>query len=170
MTNSPPSEGNARLRGALVVVLGLIVFAGAAALIINQRGSDSGIDEQVMIMGSVEVTARLKEIRGEFLPNDNLYNYAFLMKYEVITVHRGQLDAKEIIVAHYNPLKPRATVADEFNPEIGGKLKQFRAGDTHRMAMEVPLDDYYIGGIIDRYFKEKKGLIYWCVWANRVVP
>ena len=166
-------DGNARFRVALVVVGVLIVSAGAVALTMNRRGNP-GVDEYVTTLGSVEVTARLIEIRGEFLPNDNLYNYAFVMKYEVTEVHRGQVKAKEIakniIVAHYNPLKPRPTVADEFYPDIGGKLKKFRAGETHRMALEVPIDDYYIGGIVDRYFQEKKGPIYWGVWTNQVSP
>ena len=163
-------DGNARLRVAMVLVAVLIVSAGAVAFTISRRGggNDPGIDGNVTTIGSVEVTARLIEIRGEFLPNDNLYNYAFIMKYEVLEVHRGQLEAKEIVVAHYNPLKPRPTVADEFYPDVGGRLKKFRDGDTHRMALEVPLDDYYIGGIIDRYFKEKKGSIYWGVWTNQV--
>lgn len=160
-------DGNARFRVALVVVAVLIVSAGTFALTMSRRG-DSGIDEYVTTLGSVEVTARLIEIRGEFLPNDNLYNYAFVMKYEIVEVHRGQVDAKEIVVAHYNPLKPRPTVADEFYPDIGGKLKKFRAGETHRMALEVPIDDYYIGGILDRYFQEEKGPIYWGVWTNRM--
>ena len=164
-------DGNGSLRVAMLVVGVLIVSAGAVALTMNRRGL-SGIDENVTTLGSIEVTARLIEIRGDFLPNDNLYNYAFVMKYEVTEVHRGQVDPKEIpkeiIVAHYNPLKPRPTVADEFYPDIGGKLKKFRAGETHRMALEVPIDDYYIGGIVDRYFQEKKGPIYWGVWTNPV--
>ena len=163
-------DGNEKLRLALVVVAVLVISAGAVAFMLNRSdgASDSGIDANVTARGSVEVTARLIEIRGEFLPNDNLYNYAFVMKYDVVEVHRGQLDAKEMVVAHYNPLKPRPTVADEFYPDVGGKLKKFRDGDTHRMALEVPLDDYYIGGIIDRYFQEKKGPIYWGVWTNQV--
>ena len=162
--------GNARLRVVLVVTLLLIISAGAVALTMNQHGgqSENGIDENVMTMGSVEVTARLMEIRGEFLPNDNFYNYAFVLKYDLVEVHRGRVDAKEIVVAHYNPLKPRATVADEFYPDIGGKLKKFRAGDTHRMALELPIDEFYIGGIVDRYFQEKKDPIYWVVWTNKV--
>jgi hypothetical protein len=164
------ADGSERLRLAMVIVAMLIVSAGAVAFMMNGRdgASDPGIDETVTTGGSIEVTARLIEIRGQFLPNDNLYNYAFVMKYEVLEVHRGQLDAKELVVAHYNPLKPRPTVADEFYPDVGGSLKQFRDGDTHRMALEVPLDDYYIGGIIDRYFQEKKGPIYWGLWTNQV--
>ena len=170
VVSAQAQDGSERLRLAMVIVAVLIVSAGAVAFRINRRdgASDPGIDEIVTTVGSVEVTGRLIEIRGEFLPNDNLYNYAFVMKYAVVEVHRGELDAKEIVVAHYNPLKPRPTVADEFYPDVGGMLKTFRDDDTHRMALEVPLDDYYIGGIIDRYFQEKKGPIYWGLWTNQV--
>ena len=58
-------------------------------------------------LGSVEVTGRLLEIPGEFPAND-LYNYAYVLKYQVLEVHRGTVDAKEIFVAQYNPLKPRS--------------------------------------------------------------
>lgn len=134
----------------------------------NRQSSpaDLGIDEKVTKAGSVEVTGRLIEIRGKFLSNDGLYNYAFVMKYKILEIHRGEVDAKEIFVAHYNPLKPRPQVADEFYPDIGGTLKKFRAGNVHRMALEVPIDDHYIGGIVDRYFDQKKGPIYWAVWTN----
>ena len=159
---------SARIR----IVVGLFVVAatigGAVALMTNRQSSpaDLGIDEKVTKAGSVEVTGRLIEIRGKFLSNDGLYNYAFVMKYKILEIHRGEVDAKEIFVAHYNPLKPRPQVADEFYPDIGGTLKKFRAGNVHRMALEVPIDDHYIGGIVDRYFDQKKGPIYWAVWTN----
>jgi len=35
------------------------------------------------------------------------------------------------------------------------------------MALEVPIDDYYMGGIINRYFGEETGPIYWAVWTNQ---
>jgi len=160
----------ASMKLRIVVVLFVVVAAigGAVALMTNRPSgpSDLGIDEKVTTLGSVEVTGRLIEIRGKFLPNDGLYNYAFVMKYKIVESHRGEVDAKEIFVAHYNPLKPRPQVADEFYPNIGGTLTKFRAGDVHRMALEVPIDDHYIGGIVDRYFDEREGSIYLAVWTN----
>ncbi|MFH1742345.1 MAG: hypothetical protein ABIH23_25350 [bacterium] len=119
-------------------------------------------------MGSVEVTAKLIEILEEF-PNIKLYDYAYVLKYKVLTVHRGTVDSETIYVGHYNPLKPRATVADARSGEIGGNLKKFRAEDIHRMALEVPIDDYFMGGIINKYFEEGTGPIYWAVWTNHVI-
>jgi len=129
---------------------------------------DTGQDAKVTTLGSIEVTAKLLEIKGD-LPDIAMYDYAFVMKYEVLEVHRGNLDTSLIYVGHYNPLKPRASVADERVPEIGGNIKRFKALDVHRMALEVPIDDYYMGGIINRYFEESKEPVYWAVWSNSVV-
>ena len=97
-----------------------------------------------------------------------MYDYAHVMKYKVLQVHRGQVDTKTIYVGHYNPAEPRAGVADARVQEIGGNVRQFRVGDIHRMAMEVPIDDHYMGGIINKYFGEVDDPIYWAVWTNRV--
>jgi len=170
-TNKTSAESN---RGTIVfriaitlLVIAVIIGVAVALVTKNPAGpTERGRDDKVTSLGSAEVTGKLIEIRGKFLPNDGLYNYAFVLKYHILEVHRGNVEAKEIVVAHYNPLKPRSSVADEFYPDIGGTLKRFRAQDIHRMALDVPIDDYYIGGIVDRYFDERKGEIYWAVWTN----
>ena len=171
LSESNESHGpSARIRVVVVLFIVVVIIGGAVTMVANRPSgaAERGVDEKVTTVGSVEVTGRLIELRGKFLPNDRLYNYAFVMKYKILEVHRGEVDAKEIVVAHYNPLKPRTQVADEFYPDIGGTLTKFRAGDVHRMALEVPIDDHYIGGIVDRYFQQKKGPIYWAVWSNLV--
>ncbi len=91
------------------------------------------------------------------------------MKYKVLQVHRGKLEKDIIYVGHYNPAKTRAVAADARAPGIGGNLKRFRQGDMHRMAMEVPIDDYFMGGIINKYFGEVNDPVHWPVWTNLVV-
>jgi hypothetical protein len=135
-----------------------------------------GADPEVTSRGSIEVTARLVEILGleqwdgQFPSNDLGYDYVYILKYEVEKTHRGEIDGRTILVGHYNPLKPRAEVADARCPDIGGDLKRFRVGDVHRMALKVPIDDNYMGPIINKYFDkpEGKGPHYWAVWTNRV--
>lgn len=129
---------------------------------------DPGIDDNVTKRGTTEVTAELVEIRGEFV-NRLDYDYAFIMKYKVKQVHRGKVDGDIIYVGQYNPQKPRDKVADARVTDVGGNLKKFRPGDVHRLALEMPIDDYFMGGIINRYFEEYKGPIYWALWTNRVV-
>ena len=127
--------------------------------------NETGIDNTITTRGDFEATAQLTEIRGEFI-NRDLYDYAFIMKYAVRKVHRGAIDADTIFVAHYNPQKPRSAAADDRVGDIGGNLTEFRPGDLHRMALVVPIDDYYMGGIINRYFEEYNGPIYWALWTN----
>ena len=33
------------------------------------------------------------------------------------------------------------------------------------MALEVPLDQFWMGGVVDKYFNQK-GARYWAVWTN----
>lgn len=132
------------------------------------KKTDPGVDAQVTSLGSVEVTAELLEIPGE-VRNDPMYDYAHVMKYKILTVHRGPVAKDVIYVGQYNPAKPRDVAADARVGQIGGNLRQFRVGDVHRLAMEVPIDDYYMGGIINKYFGQTEDLVYWALWTNRVV-
>jgi hypothetical protein len=76
-------------------------------------------------------------IPDEFPPND-LYNYAYVLKYRVLAVHRGQLKpGEEILVAHYNPLKPRPSAADENSGKLGGNLQKFIIGREIRLHPKV---------------------------------
>ena len=95
--------------------------------------------------GDTEVTARLTAIGGDFPPN-KLYDYMYVMKYHVLKVHRGKVEGEDIFVGHYNPLKPRATAADKFSGKVGGNVDRFQVGDVHRMALEAPLDELFMGG------------------------
>ena len=147
--------------------LDALAFLALALLVTScAKESSTGTDIQVTTLGSVEVTGRLLEIPGEFPAND-LYNYAYVLKYRVLEVHRGKVDGDEVFVAHYNPLKPRSGAQDEVSGKLGGNLNAFRAGDTHRMALEWPLDQHWMGGIIDKYFGQQ-GVRYWSLWTDGV--
>ena len=152
------------MKAVLVVTSALALLLGASCAKKAQK-ADTGADDKVTTLGSIEVTAQLEEIPGE-VRNDPLYDYAHVMKYKVLQVHRGNVDKDIIYVGHYNPAKPRDAVADARVQQIGGNVKQFRVGDVHHMALEVPIDDYYMGGIINRYFDEYKGPVYWALWTN----
>ena len=130
--------------------------------------ADNGEDPNVTTLGSAEVTAQLAEIPGEF-PSNKLYDYAFVLKYKVTAVHRGRFDSDTIYVGHYNPRKSRSAAADKRVEDVGGNLGKFRAGELHRMALETSIDEYYMGGIVNEYFGEDTGPIYWAVWTNRVI-
>jgi hypothetical protein len=138
--------------------------AGQEAKPTTARGSDANVTTR----GSIEVTAKLLEIPEGAIFKRDLYDYAAVLKYQVLEVHRGKLDGETIYVGHYNPFKPRSEAADQRVKEIGGDLKAFRAGQVHRMALEVPIDDHFMGGRVDKYFDQNPGPIYWAVWTNLV--
>ncbi len=142
----------------------------AFALVGCGQEARDGADAQVTGLGSIEVTAELLEIpeNTEVLARYD-YDFALVMKYRVLGVHRGELNSDTIYVGHYNPLKPRADVADGRVDDVGGNLDQFRVGEQHRMAMVVPIEDYCMAGIINKYFDQETGPVYWALWTNRVV-
>lgn len=146
-----------------LLVLIFLVLAGIATFSCSGKPGVTA-DSQIGTLGTAEVVARLVEIPGPFPPND-LYNYAYVLKYRVLRVHRGEIEGDEILVGHYNPLKPRSTVQDENSGKVGGSLENFKPGEVHRMALEVPIDQHWMGGIIDKYFSQK-GVRYWAVWTN----
>ena len=133
----------------------------------SDASAGAGEDAQVKSLGSVEVTARLVEIPDGAIFQRELYDYATILKYQVVFAHRGALEkGATIYVGHYDPWKPRAEAADKRAKNIGGTLRQFRAGQLHRMALETPMDDFFMGGIVDKYFGKHSGPSYWAVWTN----
>jgi hypothetical protein len=123
---------------------------------------------QVTTRGSIEVTARLLEIPEGAIFKKDLYDYATVLQYKVLKVHRGKPDGDIIHVGHYNPFKPRSKASDGRVMDVGGTLKAFRAGQVHHLALEVPIDDYFMGGIVDKYHGQHAGAIYWAVWTDLV--
>ena len=100
--------------------------------------------------------------------SETLYNYATVLKYQVLEVHRGKVKGETIYVGHYNPFKPRSEAADRRVPDVGGNLKSFRAGQVHRMALEGSMLDHFTGGILNKYSEEDTDPIYWAVWTDLV--
>ena len=95
-----------------------------------------------------------------------LYNYATVLKYQVLETHRGRVKRQTIYVGHYNPAKPRSEVADRHVSEIGGNLKSFREGQVHRMALKASMLDEFTGGILNKYSEEDTDPICWAVWTD----
>ena len=69
--------------GSLLLAVGLMPSACAR----RREGADS----EVARRGSIEVTARLVEIPEGAIFERELYNYATVLKYEVLKVHRGKV-------------------------------------------------------------------------------
>lgn len=147
----------------------LIALLGLGLLLTACGGSNpnADADANVTTRGTVEVTARLVEVPEGAVFKRDLYDYATILKYEVVAVHRGAVEkGATIYVGHYDPWKPRAEAADKKVKDIGGNVREFRAGDLHRMALETPMDDFFMGGIVDKYFGKRSGPAFWAVWTN----
>jgi hypothetical protein len=160
---------NLHTRRTVVVSLGLAVGLTAAACAQRREGVGSpSADPELARRGSIEVTARLVEVPDGAIFQRELYNYATVLKYQVLEVHRGRVRGPIIYVGHYNPFKPRSEAADRRVPDVGGHLKSFRAGQVHRMAMEASMLDRFSGGILNLYSREDTDPIYWAVWTDLV--
>jgi hypothetical protein len=111
----------------------------------------------------VEVTAKLVEIPSKF-PPDDLYDYAFVMRYEVTG---GPLDKSSILVAHYKPRQPRSKVDGKMKPFVGGKLRSFNKGDVHKLKLSTDLKKIWKGPLVDEFAAtDKKSIRYWCLVAD----
>ena len=153
---------NGMIVAMLLVMTCLSISCGSG----GGESPSTGVDPQVTARGSVEVTARLTEIPEGAIFERELYDYATILKYTVLKVHRGKVQGETIYVGHYNPFKRRSGASDQRVKDIGGDLNRFEAGQVHRMALEAPIDDYFMGGIVNKYFGQSNEPIYWAVWTN----
>ena len=149
--------------GNLLLAVGLMAAACA-----RRREGAASPDPELAKRGSIEVTAKLVEIPEGAIFQRELYNYATVLKYQVLEVHRGNVKGQTIYVGHYNPFNPRSEAADQRVTDIGGNLKEFRAGQVHRMALEESMLEHFTGGILNLYSEEDTDPIYWAVWTNLV--
>ena len=158
-----------RNKPTVLASLLLAVSLLAAACSRGREGAaGSSSDPELAKRGSIEVTARLIEIPAEAIFDRKLYNYATVLKYQVLEVHRGNVKGQTIYVGHYNPFKPRSEAADRRVQDVGGNLKSFRADQVQRMALEESIFDHFSGGILNKYSAEDTDPIYWAVWTNLV--
>ncbi|MEA2699620.1 MAG: hypothetical protein QOI66_3891 [Myxococcales bacterium] len=108
----------------------------------------------------IVVTAKLVEIPTKF-PPDDLYDYAFVMKYVVVG---GPMDKQTILVAHYKPRQPRSKIKEK---HTGGKLRTFNQGDIHKLKLTADLKKVWKGALIDEYAAtDHKSVRYWCLEAD----
>lgn len=108
----------------------------------------------------IVVTAKLIEIPTK-LPPDDLYDYAYVMKYEVVG---GPMDKQTILVAHYKPKQPRSKIKEK---HTSGKLRSFNVGDMHKLKLTADLKKVWKGALTDEYAAtDRKSVRYWCLEAD----
>jgi len=95
----------------------------------------------------ISVTAKLVEIPGKF-PDDELYDYAYVMRYQVIG---GPMDKQSILVAHYKPRQPRSGIKDKMKSVVSGKVRAFRVGDVHKLQLTSNIKSVWKGPLVDEF-------------------
>lgn len=162
---------------AFLSAIGMVGLSGMGGLVAckQQEGSGkteagaapapAGVPAAPPVDGELVLTATLKEIAGPFPAND-IYNYAYIMKYEVGKVLKGAYADPDILIGHYNPRFAREEVKDEQDAKVGGNLKSFQVGDVHYLVL-TSLDKTWTGAIEDDYYKDKRER-HWALWADKV--
>lgn len=135
-----------------------------AALALGVVGSIAGrISSAAAEDATTKVTAKLVEIPSKF-PPDDLYDYAYVMRYEVIG---GPLDKSSIFVAHYKPRQPRSKIKDKMKPFVSGKVRTFAVGDVHKLELASDLKKIWKGPLVDEFAAtDRKSVRYWCRVAD----
>jgi hypothetical protein len=109
---------------------------------------------------SIDVVAKLVEIPTAF-PPDDLYDYAYVMRYEV---SGGPLDKKSILVAHYKPRQPRKKIKDKMQVYARGKARSFSVGDVQKLKLTAELKKIWSGALVDEFAAtDRKSVRYWCL-------
>lgn len=130
----------------------LLFLIGSGLLVSFPAMAEVGAD--------VDVVAKLVEIPGS-LPPDDLYDYAYVMKYEVV---EGALVGRTLYVAHYKPTRKRSDIKDKMKGVVTGSLKKFKVGDVHKMRLTPNLKKVWSGPVTDDYFaSDRASTRYFCL-------
>jgi hypothetical protein len=125
--------------------------------------SRASLAEPASPAAPLAVTAKLVEIPSKF-PPDDLYDYAYVMRYEV---QGGPLDKQSIFVAHYKPRQPRGKIKDAMKASVSGKLRSFSKGDVHKLKLDPNLKKIWTGALVDEFAAtDRKSVRYWALEAD----
>jgi len=112
---------------------------------------------------TLTVTAKLVEIPSKF-PSDDLYDYAYVMRYEVIG---GDMDKKSILVAHYKPRQARSAIKDQMKKYVSGKVRSFHVGDVQKLQLTSELKSVWKGALVDEFAStDHKSVRYFALVAD----
>ncbi|HNY29915.1 MAG TPA: hypothetical protein PKO15_03420 [Fibrobacteria bacterium] len=152
------------------VAAGLVLFLSLAgcnkkATSVKATKASIAIPARPAAQGSLVVVGTLQKVSGQFPAND-LYKYAYVMKYSVDTVVEGAFASGEILVAHYDPRTARSAIQDDQKGKVGGTLSTFREGEKHYLVLR-PLDSAWTGALEDNYPQEKSPR-WFATWAQGI--
>ena len=131
-------------RRARSLLLSFVLALSAGALVAPAGRARA---ESPAPANTLTVTAKLVEIPGKF-PSDDLYDYAYVMRYEVIG---GAMDKKSILVAHYKPRQARSAIKDQMKKYVSGKVRSFHEGDVQKLQLTPDLKSVWKGALVDEF-------------------
>jgi len=149
----------------LLGLLGLVLVSCKSAGRSDSSDWRSRIPTVVPAQGSLVVVATLEALPGAFPAND-LYKYAYVMKYSVDSVIRGTFAGKEILVGQYDPRTPRSSIDDDQKGKVGGDVDAFHPGDRHYLVLR-PLDSAWTGAVEDDEVQDRSPR-WWAVRTDRI--
>ena len=156
-----------RLAARIWVALGLLTVACDQR---QQSGSGPSSDPELARRGSIEVTAKLVEVPEGAIFERPLYNYATVLKYQVLEVHRGRVKGDR-------PSTSATTIRSSPDPKAADqRVQDDRRQLSNRSAPEMctawhwkdPCLTISPGGILNKYSEEDTDPIYWAVWTDLV--
>jgi hypothetical protein len=137
-------------------------LTATAALVVAPRGLGTAHADGAPA-APLTVTAKLVEIPTK-LPADDLYDYAYVMRYEVIG---GDMDKKSILVAHYKPRLARSAIKDQMKKVVSGKVRSFHQGDIQKLQLTPDLKSVWKGALVDEFAStDRKSIRYFCLVAD----
>lgn len=150
--------------------LSLAILALALVACKSETGSvaaqwKSKIPATAPAQGNLVVVGTLQPLSGAFPAND-LYKYAYVMKYSVDSVVSGTFAGSEILVGQYDPRTARAAISDDEKGKVGGNVDGFHPGDRHYLVLR-PMDSAWTGAIEDDNFKDKSPR-WFAVWSDKI--
>jgi hypothetical protein len=143
-----PERPGVRSRRAIVLALTVCLLGPLAAERVSRAEGPAGSPPPTPpASASLRLNAKLVEIPGK-LPDDELYDYAYVMRYEVVG---GPMDKQSILVAHYKPRQPRSALKDKMKSVVSGKVRSFRVGDVHKLELSPNLKSVWKGALVDEF-------------------
>lgn len=149
----------------IVRFVAVVSLAAATAVVVVAPGGvrQARADGAAAPAATLTVTAKLVEIPSK-LPPDDLYDYAYVMRYEVIG---GDMDKKSILVAHYKPRQPRSAIKDAMKKYVSGKVRSFHQGDVQRLQLSADLKSIWKGALVDEFAAtDRKSIRYFALIAD----
>jgi hypothetical protein len=150
MTKLPSLRSLSCLRSLLALpcaTLLAIAFAAGAWFAPGDAQADGPPAAAAPGDAPIDLTAKLVEIPSK-LPPDELYDYAYVMRYQVVG---GPRNGEAILVAHYKPRLPRAGIKDQMKKFVSGKVRSFHPGDVHKLRLAPNLKSIWKGALVDEF-------------------